>query len=136
MRTARTRYGATQNSVEVIASGKPHASRARHREKQDELGRPSSGQDRSHPIPIGETVFVMRLIDENRATIEGRAEIKATAQQPNFYRVQFVGDPQVRERFVHICWQSNPDDFIAALCGLWHASRQSIGHQEFFPDRI
>jgi hypothetical protein len=86
----------------------------------------------SHPIPIGETVVVVDL-RRNPPRIEGRCVIKEAAQGRHLYRVQFIGDPCVRERFVHPSYQADPDGCLTWLSELSRLSRQPDSHEEFFP---
>lgn len=86
----------------------------------------------SHPIPVGTRVTVLRM-SRAVAAIEGRAVVKGIARGRNFYRVQFSGDPAVRQRIVHPEYQNNPDRMLEILRDLWRAS-STPEVPDFFPE--
>lgn len=96
--------------------------------------------DQSHPIPIGETVTIIRVgrsTAQPLAFIEGRAVVKQRAPGPHRYRVQFTGDPTPRERVVHREYQNDPERMLSLLRDLWNADHAGApSFSEFFPDDI
>jgi hypothetical protein len=94
--------------------------------------------DQSHPIPIGETVTIIRVgrsTPQPQAFIEGRAVVKRRAHGRHRYRVQFIGDPTPRERLVHREYQSDPERMLSIIRDLWDADHAaSPSFSEFFPD--
>jgi len=89
----------------------------------------------SHPIAIGETVAIFRIDESAMPVIEGRARVKDLAHGPHRYRVQFIGDPTVRERIIHREYQSDPERMLSIICDLWNADHAaSPSFSEFFPD--
>ncbi len=93
---------------------------------------PRNAADR-YPIRAGETVTVIRLPRCGAPFVEGRAVVKGATAEPHRYRVQFHGDPAVRQRVVHPDYQNDPERLLQILLDLWRASC-APDHSEFFPD--
>jgi hypothetical protein len=89
--------------------------------------------DLRHPIRDGETVTVIRLPHSSPPFVEGRAVVQGTAADRHWYRVQFDGDPAVRQRVVHRDYQNDPERLLQILLDLWRAS-DAPDHSEFFPN--
>jgi hypothetical protein len=94
---------------------------------------PRRAADLRHPIRAGETVTVIRLPQSAAPFVEGRAVVKGAAAERHRYRVQFHGDPAVRQRVVHPDYQGDPERLLQILLDLWRASN-APDHSEFFPD--
>jgi hypothetical protein len=105
------------------------------RAQEDRSKSPPVVRDAWHPIQIGEAVTVISLVSNSPPFIEGRAIINGIARGRHRYRVQFIGDPRIRERFVHPC-QVDPVDTLAWLVELWRASQRPIPQEEFYPDDL
>jgi hypothetical protein len=95
--------------------------------------KPGESVASSHPIAAEEVVTVIRVQPASATCIEGRAVIKGPASTPNSYRVQFLGDPVVRERIVHPDYQSDPERFLQILRDLWGAN-DAPDIDDFFPN--
>lgn len=91
------------------------------------------GTNPRRPIRAGETVTVIRLPHGGAPFVEGRAVVKGAAAERHHYRVQFDGDPAVRQRVVHPDYQNDPERLLQILLDLWRAS-DAPDHSEFFPD--
>lgn len=88
----------------------------------------------THPLKVGAIVTVLRLKVFGRPFIEGRATIVAPVDGvPNFYKVMFVGEKIVRERYAHAEHQADPHASVAAMLDLWKASMTPEILEEFFP---
>jgi hypothetical protein len=94
---------------------------------------PRHAADPRHPIRAGETVTVIRLPHSAAPFVEGRAVVMGAAAERHRYRVQFHGDPAVRQRVVHPDYQGDPERLLRILLDLWRASNVP-DHSEFFPD--
>jgi hypothetical protein len=88
----------------------------------------------SHPIPIGAMVTVLRRT-ATRAVIEGRAVVKANAPARHRYRVQFIGDPILKERGIYRDDPSNTDRTIEAMLDS-HCDERALSPivSDFFPE--
>jgi hypothetical protein len=78
-------------------------------------------------------VTVIRLPRGAAPFVEGRAVVKSAAAERHRYRVQFDGDPAVRQRVVHPDYQNDPERLLQILLDLWRASN-APDHSEFFRD--
>lgn len=75
---------------------------------------------KSHPIPNGRVVNVLRLGPQTPPFMEGKAIIREPGEEPDQYWVSFVPhDPVCRLRFVFDLCQSEP--LAGILEKLWRA---------------
>jgi hypothetical protein len=84
-----------------------------------------------HPIPVGTCVTILR-VSRAGVSIEGRAVIREIAPKPHTYLVQFIADPVLRERVVHLEYQRD-QRMLEILRDLWRAS-STPALPDFFPD--
>jgi hypothetical protein len=92
-----------------------------------------AASDASHPIPVGETVTVLRMRSAADPFIEGRAVVRDRARGPHSYRVRFIGDPVLRVRVIHPDNGSGPERVLEILRDLWRACN-TPAVAEFFPE--
>lgn len=80
--------------------------------------------EKTHPLAVGEEVRVLRTSKYGRLFVEGVAHIvEPVLDTPDFYHVQFAGEPDLRQRYVHIEYQNEEiGRLLVMMFDIWRAS--------------